>query len=182
MSMPPLGSGDSKSRPARKLFPTVAQVRELPLQHRYTIPIDWRDRNGHVNVQYYLRLYDLGGYEILHGADVDEDYLNAQRFGLFDLEHHIQFRSEVMVGDVVNGYNRLLGLSEKRFHGMYFIVNETRDRLACTVEYLSAGVDFRTRRSAPFPARMKKGMDTILAAHLALSWSAPVCGAMGAPA
>ena len=180
--MTPLGSHDSKNRAARKHFPTVAQVRELPLQHRYTIPADWRDRNGHVNVQYYLRLYDLGGYEILQDAELEEDYLNSQDFGLFDLEHHIRFRSEVLVGDIVSGYNRLLGLSEKRFHGMYFIINETQDRLACTVEYLSAGVDFKTRRSAPFPVRMKQGMDTLLAAHLALSWSAPVCGAMGVDA
>jgi len=172
---------DTNSRPGRVVFPTVTQVRELPLQHRYTVPADWRDRNGHVNVQYYLRLYDLGGYEILEDTDVDEKALLAQGFGLFDLEHHIRYRSEVLVGNDVSGYNRLLGISDKRFHGMYFIVNDTEDRLACTVEYLSAGVDLAARRSAAFPAEMKAGMERLLASHLALSWLAPVCGAMGVP-
>ena len=180
MSMAREAGKDKTRRTQRTAFPTVAQVRELPLQHRYTIPADWRDRNGHVNVQYYLRLYDLGGYEILDGTEVSEQFLLSQGFGLFDLEHHICFRSEVLVGDIVTGYNRLLGINDKRFHGMYFIVNETQDRLACTVEYLSAGVDLKARRSAPFPALMKHGMDTLLVSHQALSWPAPVCGSMSA--
>lgn len=177
--MPRNDDQESAVRTVRVMFPTVAQVRELPVQHRYTIPEDWRDRNGHVNVQYYLRLYDLGGYEILEDTDLNEKLLLAQGIGLFDLEHHIRFRSEVMVGEEVSGYNRLLGITGTRFHGMYFIVNDTRERLACTIEYLSACVDLAARRFAPFPPQMKQGMDELLAAHQALSWSAPVCGAMG---
>ena len=172
------GGQVATARLKKTVFPTVSQVRELPLQHRYTVPADWRDRNGHVNVQYYLRLYDLGGYEILEGANVDVDFMAEHGFGLFDIEHHIKFRSEVLVGNEVSGYNRLLGLSEKRFHGMYFIVNDSQDRLACTVEYLSAGVDLGTRRGAVFPDLMKSGLAALLEKHQGLSWPAPVCGAM----
>src|SRR5688572_7292975 len=113
-------SPEANSGTAKRTFPTPSQIRELPLQHRFTIPAEWRDRNGHVNVQYYLRLYDLGGYEILEGVNVGEQFMASHDFGLFDIEHHINFRSELIVNDEVFSYNRLLSVGEIRFHGMYF--------------------------------------------------------------
>jgi len=42
-------------------FPGLDQIRELPVQLKMAIPPEWEDRNGHVNVQFYLALYELGG-------------------------------------------------------------------------------------------------------------------------
>ena len=41
----------------RKTFPSVAQVRELNILAEHTIPKEWEDQNGHVNVQHYQTLY-----------------------------------------------------------------------------------------------------------------------------
>jgi hypothetical protein len=46
-------------------FPGLDQIRELPVQLTMTIPPEWEDRNGHVNVQVYLALYELGGWVVL---------------------------------------------------------------------------------------------------------------------
>jgi acyl-CoA thioester hydrolase len=162
----------------RRSFPSLEQVRQLPHQLGMSVPPDWEDRNGHVNVQYYLKLYELGGYEILEDADLGGNYLEQNQYGLFDFENHLSFRAEIHVGDRVSTYNRLLAMNHKRFHGMYLIVNDTRKQLACTVEYVTGGVDLRNRRTAVFPDAFYQGLQRQLKRHQALDWPAPVCGAI----
>jgi acyl-CoA thioester hydrolase len=74
--------------------------------------------------------------------------------------------------------NRIVNRSDKRFHGMYYIVNETRGRLAGTLEYISAGVDMNLRRTAPMPDELARGLDRLHAAHQRLSWAPRLCGLM----
>jgi len=164
----------------RKSFPGLEQVRELPVQLDYVIPPEWEDRNGHVNVQFYLTLFELGGWKILEESGFDEAWMRREQYSFFDLEHHLNYLAEIAVGDRVTAYNRVVGKSDKRFHGLYLVVNETRERLACMLEYVSAGVDMRQRRTAPMPPELLDGLDRLYVEHQALSWSPPLCGIMAA--
>jgi acyl-CoA thioester hydrolase len=56
-------------------FPDLDQVRELPVQLDFVIPPEWEDRNGHVNVQFYLTLFEMGGWRILEDGGFDEAWL-----------------------------------------------------------------------------------------------------------
>jgi acyl-CoA thioester hydrolase len=159
-------------------FPAVEQVRQLPVQWTMTVPPEWEDRNGHVNVQYYQTLYELGGYRVLEELGFGDDALPTSSFGVFDLEHHLHFRAELRVGDQVSCYNRIIAAHPKRFHGIYFIVNDSADRLACTLEYITAGADLRSRRTAPFPVALLAGLERQAARGQALPWRAPLCGVM----
>jgi acyl-CoA thioesterase FadM len=161
---------------AKRRFPDVEQLRELPVQLDYVIPPEWEDRNGHVNVQFYLALFELGGWKVLEEVGVDEDWFRRHAYSFFDLEHHLNYLAEIRVGDRVTTYNRVVGRSDKRFHGMYYIVNETRDRLACVLEYISNGVDMHQRRSAVLPEELARGLDRLYAAHQGLSWTPQPCG------
>lgn len=160
------------------VFPSTAEVRQLPAHLRMTIPPNWQDRNGHVNVQFYLTLYELGGYEILEEIDVGDRFLTDHDYGLFDFEHHLCYRAELLVGHEVSGYNRILDMNQKRFHGMYFIINDTLDQLACTVEYITGGIDMKSRKTADFPVELHAAVKRILSTHQALPWTAPRCGAI----
>lgn len=162
----------------RRILPTTAQVRQLPLQFSMTVPPHWQDRNGHVNVQFYQTLYELGAYQVLEEVDAGESCLREHDFGLFDLEHHLYYRAEILVGDRVSTYNRILGRNEKLFHGLYLIINDSRDQLACTLEYLTAGVALQTRRTAAFPDQLMRGIDEQMARQRQLDWPAPLCGTM----
>ena len=159
-------------------FPTLAQIRELPVQLDNLIPPEWEDRNGHVNVQFYLALFELGGWKVLEEVGVDEDWFGRHAYSFFDLEHHLHYLAEIRVGERVTTYNRVVGMSDKRFHGMYYIVNEARGRLAGTLEYISNGVDMRQRRTAPMPGELARGLERLLATHQRLSWEPRLCGLM----
>ncbi len=160
------------------IYPKIEQIRELPVQLNMVIPREWEDRNGHVNVQFYLALYELGGWAVLEEIGIDEDWFSRHQVSQFDLEHHLNYRAELKVGDRVSTYSRVLGRSDKRFHGMYFIVNDTSNSLAATLEYITAAVDMNTRRMAPFLDELSRGLDRLIRKHRALGWAAPVCGTM----
>lgn len=167
-----------RNRKRHERFPDLEQLRELPVQLDYVIPPEWEDRNGHVNVQFYLALFELGGWKVLEEVGVDEDWLRRHAYSFFDLEHHLHYRAEIRVGERVTTYNRVVGKSDKRFHGVYYIVNETRGRLAGTLEYISNGVDMNLRRTAPMPEELSRSLDRVQAAHQRLSWAPQLCGLM----
>jgi len=159
-------------------FPSLEQVRELPVQLDYVVPREWEDRNGHVNVQHYLGLFELGGWVVLEEIGVDEAWFQRHAYSFFDLEHHLNYLAEIGIGDRVTTYNRVVGKSERRFHGLYLVVNETRNRLSCVLEYISAGIDMRERRIADMPQELSLGLDNLYRRHQALSWEPPLCGIM----
>ena len=131
--------------------PKPDEVRELPRLMQVTIPSDWEDENGHVNVQFYMRLYEQGGRPLMKSLGMDDTYFSERRLGLFDLEHHIFYFSEIHVGESVSIYARLLDQTAKRFHGIIFVVNDSRDRLSSTLEFITSGADLENRRTAPYP-------------------------------
>ena len=75
-------------------------------------------------------------------------------------------------------YNRVLGRRDRRFHGIYFVLNDSRDRLAATLEYVTAGIDMERRRMAPFPEDLASGLDRLIEKHRRLGWQPPLCGIM----
>jgi len=143
-----------------------------------TIPPEWEDRNGHVNVQYYQTLYEVGGYEVLREMAIDENYFRTHDIGMFDFEHHLFYRAEIHVGDKVSTFNRILDHNNKRFHGAYFIVNDSRQQLACLLEYVTGCVGMTSRRTEPFPEQLDRSVKSQYDRHRQLAWDVPLCGAM----
>jgi len=159
-------------------MPTIEQLDALPSLLERRIPPEWQDLNGHVNVRHYLELYDAASWPMLAAFGLDERIFLEHRQGLFDLEHHLWYLSELHVGDTVTVHSRMLERNAKRFHGVMFIADRTRQRLASAFEYVSTGADLDARRTAPLPAAFAAELDRIIAEHARLGWPAPVCGVM----
>ena len=147
---------------------------------RMTVPESYRDSNGHMNVRWYLAIFDDAS-DVLHDwLGLTAGYHRAHGSGTFDLEHHTHFLSEVLPGEEVSVYVRHLGHSAKRLHYLMFLVNDSTGRLAATLECINAFADLGARKTAPWPAEAARKIADGVADHAALDWPAPVCGAMGA--
>jgi len=162
--------------PLKRDTPTVQNVRKLPTDFTIVVPKEWEDQNGHVNVQHYFGLYDLGGWQMMTRLGFDDDYRAKNMSGIFDLENHITYHAEISIGDTVSVHNRLLDCNNKFLQGMFFVVNDTQDKLAAYIEYLSVHVDMKTRRSASFQKDFSSKLAELRSQHSALDWAAPVCG------
>ncbi|MBL8161072.1 MAG: thioesterase family protein [Anaerolineae bacterium] len=155
---------------------STAELAQLPLLHRAVIPPDYLDAMEHMNVRWYMALFDEGAWRFFASFGMDAEYYRARQAGGFALKHFIQYFAEVRVGETVAIRGRVLGRTAKRVHFMLFMVNETTDKLAATLEALGSHADMRIRRTAPYPDNLAARLDALIAEQSVLTWDAPVCG------
>jgi acyl-CoA thioester hydrolase len=151
-----------------------------PVCLRATVPESYRDSNGHMNVRWYIALFDDAGDTLHDWMGLTPAYHAAHGTGTFDLEYHVNFVSEVLPGEDIAVYIRLVAYSEKRLHYVMFLVDNTRGQLAATLECINAFADLRVRRTAPWPPEVAAMLSTAVAADGRLDWAAPLCGTMRA--
>lgn len=159
---------------------------EIPLEkitalapiYEMVIPPEYRDENGHMNVRWYMAIFDDAGYPMAKQVGISWEYHQAHGTGGFDLEHHIHYLREVHIGDRVVVYPRFVARSAKRMHYLLFMVNHSRGTLAAIFECINSFADLTQRRTAPFPLPIAEKLDAFIAQHNALDWDAPICGVM----
>jgi len=156
----------------------VDDVRQLPQYHTETIPESYLDLMGHMNIQYYMSIFDKGGWEFFANFGMNEAYYTSNHAGAFALQQFIRYLNEVRVGETVSVHSRLLGYSAKRIHFMHFMVNETTNVVSATLESLGSHADLKARRTSPYPDFIIQNLQQLLAQNNALTWSAHPCGVM----
>jgi acyl-CoA thioester hydrolase len=159
-------------------MPTAEQVRRLPELARLRVPHEWEDLNGHVNVQHHLQLYNLTTDRLMALLGISRQWVEQQRIGIIDLEHHIWFQRELFAGEEVAAYLRFTARSVKRVHGTVFMLDETDGTLASAIEFLSMAIDLDARRAVPLPDVIARNIDNLLRSHETLGWAAPASGAI----
>lgn len=163
-----------------RITTSLSEIRQLERTYERRIPVNFLDENSHVNVQYYLHLVELGLGKVFEQVGLGEVYSTADKYGNFALEQHIRYFAEILADDRVSVHIRLVGLSVKRAYFIGFLVNETREQLAASVEVVMMNVDMTARRGAPFPAQAYDELEALFEQHQQLQWEAPVCGVMSA--
>lgn len=157
---------------------TVDQLRALPRHHDATITTTHLDSNGHMNVQWYMGLYDSAAWSLFARWGMDQAYWDAGQAGIFALDQYVRYLHEVRLGQRVAVHARLLAMNNRRVHYIMYMINESTGRLASTLEDVSAHVDLAQRRTTPFPPAVAARIADDLARQQALPWQAVLCGAM----
>ena len=151
-------------------------LESLPLCQRVNIGPERIDPMGHMNVRHYMGIFDDAGWEFFTTFGMTQAFYDDGVGGAFALQHFICYLAEVREKETVAVRTRLLGRSAKRIHFMMFMINESRDNLAATLEALGAYADMKQRRTAPWPADIARQIDQLLERDRALGWNAPICG------
>lgn len=159
----------------KKHYPDISAIRELPELTSQVIPERWQDQNGHINVSFYMALYNDSGWPLFDLVGIDERYFTERKMGFVDLDNHIHYLKELHVGDHVTTYGKFLANDDKRIHGMVFVINDSTNALAATIEYLSINFDLRKRRAVAIPADIAAELATMNNAHQNLGWTVPTC-------
>jgi acyl-CoA thioester hydrolase len=155
------------------------QLVSLPVVYRTVIPPEFEDRNGHMNMRWYLALFDEAGHAMDPMLGLTADYFATSGMGGFDLEHHLWYPAEVHIGDAVAIRVRFLARSAKLIHYLMFMENEKRGVLSSLFECVYAHANLKARRTAPLPAQVAARIDAFIDKHSALPWTAPTSGVMG---
>lgn len=136
--------------------------------HREEVLSDWVDYNGHLNVAYYVLIFDHATDVFLDALGIGADYARVSGASTFVVEAHTRYRQEVMSGAPIRVTSQLIDFDEKRLHYFHRMFHDVEGYLAATQEQLSIHVDLALRRSAPFPGPALEAVEKMKTAHDAL--------------
>ena len=60
----------------QRAYPDTGAIRDLPALTSQVIPEHWEDQNGHVNVGFYMAIYNDSGWPMLDLIGIDEGYFS----------------------------------------------------------------------------------------------------------
>lgn len=147
--------------------------------YRDVVRAEWIDNNWHMNMGYYVVVFDLATDEFLRWVGLDEAHRRERRVTTFCLEAHVTYHREVRAGDPLRFTTLLLAHDAKRIHYLHEMYHATQGYLAATNELMSLHVSEATRRGAPMAPEILARLARIQKAHDALPRPPQVGRAVG---
>ena len=133
--------------------------------HKTTVKPEWIDYNGHLNMAYYVLMFDNATDSFFDLLDLGASYANRCQHSAFVLETHITYLREVSLDDPLRFTLQLIDADEKRLHYYLEMFHAEEGFLASTSEQVAIHVDLTKRKSKLFPKIMKQKIDMLLRAH-----------------
>jgi|TARA_B110001452_G_scaffold112128_1_gene93001 acyl-CoA thioester hydrolase len=107
---------------------------------------DWTDYNGHMNLAYYIHLFDQGWEVLLEKFDMGGESAKTQKRSTFAVESHTKYLQEVSEGDEVDINLLFLDHDSKRLIYQLEIFHKAKNYRAATTEVCSLYVNLDTRK------------------------------------
>ena len=124
---------------------------------------DWTDYNNHMNVAYYVLIFDLYGAETLMTKfKMGENSAKTTKKSTMVVESHITYNKEVNEGDEVNINLIYFDHDKKRLQYKFEMVHNEKKYLASTIEFLSLYVDLKERKVTEFEDEKIKIMNDFI--------------------
>jgi acyl-CoA thioester hydrolase len=124
---------------------------------------DWTDYNNHMNVAYYVLIFDLYGAETLMTKfKMGENSAKTKKKSTMVVESHITYNQEVNEGDEVNINLIYFDHDKKRLQYKFEMVHKEKKYLASTIEFLSLYVDLKERKVTEFEDEKIKIMNDFI--------------------
>lgn len=131
--------------------PELAEVLRHPRTLEATIELRFIDPMGHMNVAWYVHLFDRATWVLLGSLGLDEAHMAREHSGAFAVEQTVRYFAELRLGDRIEIRSAIDELAGKRIRFRHAMVDLARGRVAATIENVGLHVDRRTRRATPFP-------------------------------
>ena len=111
---------------------------------------EWTDYNGHMNLAFYIHLFDASWEVLLQKFNIGEDSAKIEKRTTFAVESHTTYDMEVKVGDEVDMNLIFIDFDKKRIVYKLEMIHKSEKYLAATTEVCSLYVDLNTRRVTEF--------------------------------
>ena len=127
-----------------------------------TVKKEWTDYNGHLNVAYYIRIFDIAADVMLDNLKMGGASAKKDKRTTFVAEMHTIYNQEVRLGEEVETHITYVDHDKKRIHYRLSMFHKEKKYLAATNEVLSLYVDLGQRKVVEFDPDRKKVMDDFI--------------------
>jgi acyl-CoA thioester hydrolase len=130
-----------------------------------TIKEEWIDYNNHMNMAYYVLVFDDVWEIILKKFKMGEDSAKSTQMSTMVVETHTTYNSEVKLGDKVEINLTYFDHDKKRLHFKMEMIEKSSKKLSATLEMLSLYINLKQRKVAEFEQEKIQIMDQFIADH-----------------
>ena len=123
---------------------------------------EWTDYNGHMNVAYYVHVFDMAADIMLDNFRMGGKSAKREKKSTFAVEMHTNYNQEVKLGEEVETHLTYIDHDKKRIHYKLSMFHKEKKYLAATNEVLSLYVDLSQRKVAEFDSDREKIMDDFI--------------------
>ena len=123
---------------------------------------EWTDYNGHLNVAFYVRIFDIAADIMLDNFNMGGESAKKDKRTTFVAEMHTIYKQEVRLGEEVETHITHVDHDKKRIHYRLSMFHKEKKYLAATNEVLSLYVDLSQRRVTEFDSDRVKIMDDFI--------------------
>ena len=126
---------------------------------------EWTDYNGHLNVAFYVHVFDRAADVMLDSFKMGGHSAKQDQKTTFVAEMYTAYKQEVRLGEEVETYLSYVDHDKKRIHYKLSMFHKEKKYLAATNEVLSLYVDLEQRKVVEFDPNRVKLMDETIKAN-----------------
>jgi acyl-CoA thioester hydrolase len=126
---------------------------------------EWIDWNGHLNLAYYVVLFDKATDILFEELGLGLSYRRDTDHGTFVAETHNRYERELLVHETVSVTTQIVASDDKRLHLAHEMFRRKDGLRAATQELMFLHVDLIARRVCPFPPALRARVDAAAASH-----------------
>jgi len=123
---------------------------------------EWTDYNGHLNVAYYVHVFDIAADVMLDNFKMGGESAKKDKRTTFVAEMHTNYYQEVKLGEEVETHITYVDHDKKRIQYKLSMFHKEKKYLAATSEVLSLYVDLDQRKVTEFGLDRVKIMDDFI--------------------
>ena len=123
---------------------------------------EWTDYNNHMNVAYYVLVFDESWELMLQKFKMGENSAKTTQMSTMAVESHITYNNEVKEGDEVEIILTYFDHDKKRLNYKMEMIEKSTKKLSATIEFLSLYVDLSKRKVSEFENEKVKLMDDFI--------------------
>jgi acyl-CoA thioester hydrolase len=126
---------------------------------------EWTDYNNHMNLSYYILVFDMGAEIILSKFKMGEHSAKTTKKSTMVVETHTTYDNEVKEGDEVDVFISHFNHDKKRLHYKLEMYEKKKNTLSATTEVLSLYIDLNLRKVSEFEKEKSIIMDEFTDKH-----------------
>ena len=111
---------------------------------------EWTDYNKHMNLSYYILVFDKAAEKILSKFNMGEEAALKTKRSTMVVETHTTYNNEVKEGDEVDVYLSYCDHDKKRLHYKLEMYEKNKNILSATTEVLALYINLELRKVAEF--------------------------------
>jgi len=123
---------------------------------------EWTDYNGHMNLAFYILVFDKGAEKILSKFKMGEQSAKTTKRSTMAVESHTTYNNEVKENEEVNVYLSYFDHDKKRLHYKLEMYEKSKNILSATTEVVSLYIDLNIRKVAEFENEKAMIMDQFI--------------------